>query len=111
MNSPYIKTYTLQEVAKQICVPVGTIKRWEKALDELLIVPRTKQGARYYTEVELTFLEKVKDLRERNSMNQIKTILLQQSNLKQDQFNEEFLPLLQFVRRIMKLSHPLKMWS
>lgn len=92
MNSPYIKTYTLQEVAKQICVPVGTIKRWEKALDELLNVPRTKQGARYYTEVEIAFLQKVKDLRESNSIGKIKTILLQQANQKQEQFNEEFLP-------------------
>lgn len=80
MNSPYMKTYTQKEVSKLLGVPVGTMKRWEKDLEELLTVPRTKQGARYYTEFEITFLQKVKDLRQSSSMEKIKLSLLENSN-------------------------------
>lgn len=86
MNSPNIKTYTIQEISKLLTIPVGTIKRWEKELDGLLIIPRTKQGARYYTNLELAKLIKVKNLRENNmNLDKIKDVLLEQQLNKREQ--------------------------
>lgn len=90
MNSPKLKTYTIQEVSKLLNIPVGTIKRFEKDLDGLLIVPRTKQGARYFTELEITFIKKIKELRDANtSIEKIKETFLSQAEGKADSLEEE----------------------
>lgn len=93
MKSPNIKTYTIQEICKLLGIPVGTIKRWEKDLDDLLTIPRTKQGARYYTNLELAKLIKIKNLRENNtSLEKIKDILLEQEQNKREQVNKSTKP-------------------
>lgn len=61
-----MKAYTIQEVSKMISVPPGTIRQWERDLNGLLIIPRTRQGSRFFTETEITLLEKVKQMREKN---------------------------------------------
>ena len=66
MSIQKLKTYTVKEAAKIISVPTGTIKRWEQDLADFLIIPRTKQGARYFTELELKLLKKIKQLRDNN---------------------------------------------
>lgn len=58
--------YTIQEVSKRIEVPTGTIRQWEKDLKGILHIPRTKQGTRYYTEVEVHLLETIKQMRDKN---------------------------------------------
>ncbi|MDF2903731.1 MAG: hypothetical protein K0S25_1369 [Bacillus sp. (in: firmicutes)] len=67
MKSPYLKTYTIQEASKLINVPTGTIKRWEKDLSEFINIPRTKQGARFFSENEITLLKEIKLLRDNNT--------------------------------------------
>lgn len=62
----FMLAYTIQEVSKRIEVPTGTIRQWEKDLKGILHIPRTKQGTRYYTEVEVHLLETIKQMRDKN---------------------------------------------
>jgi DNA-binding transcriptional MerR regulator len=57
-----MKTYTLKEVSKKINVAPGILRQWEKDFDELLEIPRSKQGARIYTDVEIDFLLEIKQM-------------------------------------------------
>ncbi|MGG5254140.1 MerR family transcriptional regulator [Neobacillus sp. SM06] len=57
-----MKAYTLNEVSKKISVPPSKLKQWEKDLEGLLTIPRTKQGARFYTDSELELLFEIKEL-------------------------------------------------
>jgi DNA-binding transcriptional MerR regulator len=57
----FMKTYSMKEVSQKIKVPPGTIKRWEKELDGLLYIPRSKQGARLFTETEIQLLIEMKE--------------------------------------------------
>ncbi len=59
-----MKTYTLKEVAKKINIKPGTLRQWEKDLDDLLVIPRSKQGARIYTDLEIDKLVEIKQLYE-----------------------------------------------
>src|SRR5690606_34709263 len=51
---------------KKLSVPSGTLKQWEKDLDGLLVIPRSKQGARFYTDYEINLLKTVKQMRDKN---------------------------------------------
>jgi MerR family transcriptional regulator, light-induced transcriptional regulator len=60
-----MKSYTLREFATLIGVPPKTIKQWEKDFKAYISVPRTKQGARIYTEAEINFFQNIKALYEK----------------------------------------------
>lgn len=66
MNNQFTKAYTINEVSKQISVPPGTLRQWEKDLKGLLKIPRSKNGARYYTDIEIDLLQKIKQMRDKN---------------------------------------------
>jgi DNA-binding transcriptional MerR regulator len=55
-----LRTYTLKETSKIINVPASTIKQWEKDLNGLLTIPRSKQGARIFSEIEIDLLLQIK---------------------------------------------------
>lgn len=75
-GSQFLKAYTIKEVSRKINVPAGTIRQWEKDLKGLLIIPRTNQGARFYTETEMSLLLKIKEMRGKNlSKNMIADLL------------------------------------
>ena len=57
-----MKTFTLKEVSKKINIPPATLRKWEKELDEYLDIPRTKQGARIYSQVEIELLLEIKQM-------------------------------------------------
>lgn len=57
-----MKTFTLKEVSKKINVTPANLRQWEKELNEFLVIPRTKQGARIYTESEINLLLDVKQM-------------------------------------------------
>jgi DNA-binding transcriptional MerR regulator len=57
-----MKTFTLKEVSKKINATPGMLRKWEKEFAELLTIPRTKQGARIYTESEINQLAEIKHL-------------------------------------------------
>ncbi|RFU65294.1 MerR family transcriptional regulator [Peribacillus glennii] len=65
-NNQIQRAYSIKDVSKKISIPTGTIRQWEKDLQGLLYIPRSKQGARFYTEKEITLLEKVKEMRANN---------------------------------------------
>ncbi|WP_071459698.1 MerR family transcriptional regulator [Bacillus massilinigeriensis] len=62
----YVKAYTIKEVSRKINVPSGTIRQWEKDLNGLLVIPRTRQGARFYTDKEIEDLKTIKEMRSKN---------------------------------------------
>lgn len=65
-NSQIQRAYSIKDVSKKINIPTGTIRQWEKDLQGLLLIPRSKQGARFYTEKEIILLEKIKEMRANN---------------------------------------------
>src|SRR6476659_3840087 len=65
-NKQIVRAYSINEVSQKLNIPTGTIRQWEKDLNGLLTIPRTQQGARYYTENEIKTLAKVKEMREQN---------------------------------------------
>ncbi|WP_066048078.1 MerR family transcriptional regulator [Robertmurraya korlensis] len=76
INQEITRAYSIQEVSKLLGIPSGTIRQWEKDLSGLLIIPRTKQGARYYTNVEIKLLEKIQAMRAQNvGKGMIRTLL------------------------------------
>lgn len=84
MNSNKIlRAYSIKEVSKKVGIPTGTIRQWEKDLNGLFFIPRTKQGARYFTEKEISLLKKIKEMREQNvSKDMIRSLL--QKHFSQD---------------------------
>lgn len=78
MNSNKImRAYSIKEVSKKVGIPTGTIRQWEKDLNGLFYIPRTKQGARYFTEKEISLLKKIKEMREQNVSKEMIRSLLQ----------------------------------
>lgn len=65
-NQQIMRAYSIKEVSKKINIPSGTIRQWEKDLNGLLTIPRTRQGARYYTDKEIELLKKIKEMRAQN---------------------------------------------
>ncbi|WP_445490934.1 MerR family transcriptional regulator [Niallia sp. 03133] len=57
-----MKCYSIFEVSKKLTTSPNTIKKWEKDLKDVLFIPRTKNGARYYTEKEVHLLGEAKSL-------------------------------------------------
>ncbi|MGG3468924.1 MerR family transcriptional regulator [Neobacillus pocheonensis] len=74
-----MKTYTLKEAAKKINIPPSTLKQWEHEFNEILEIPRTKQGARIYSELEIDLLLDIKRMyQEKLSKEEIRKTMLQQ---------------------------------
>lgn len=57
-----MKTYTLKEVSKKINVTPGMVRQWEKEFVEILDIPRSKQGARIFTDLVIDQLLEIKQL-------------------------------------------------
>lgn len=75
------KALTMKEVSKMIHVPLGTIKQWEKEFGDFLLIPRTKGGARLFSEKEMDILFKIKQYRQENKkIAEIKSNLQSQTN-------------------------------
>ncbi|WP_155922228.1 MerR family transcriptional regulator [Bacillus sp. EB01] len=73
-----MKAYTIQEVSKMISVPQGTIRQWERDFSGLVVIPRTRQGSRFYTDTEIALLVKIKQMREKNLGKEMIRELIQQ---------------------------------
>lgn len=71
MSSQIGNTYTIKEVSKILNVSQGMLRQWEKELNGLLDIPRSKQGARYYRDDEISLLETIKQMREKNLSKEI----------------------------------------
>lgn len=55
-----VRTYSVKEVSKIIHISANTIKQWEKDFSGFLEIPRSKQGARLYTNSEMNQLIEIK---------------------------------------------------
>lgn len=74
-----MRTYTLKQVSKMIQVSTSTIKQWEKDLIGLLDIPRSKQGTRLYTNIEINQLLEIHQLYKNNlNLGEIREILQKQ---------------------------------
>lgn len=62
-----MRTYTLKEVSKKINIAASVIRQWEKELNDLLDIPRSKQGARIYSDAEIEKLLEIKQMYEKKS--------------------------------------------
>ncbi|NEU32015.1 MerR family transcriptional regulator [bacterium LRH843] len=60
------KVYTIKEVSRNLKIPVGKLREWERLFPNVLYVQRTKTGARLYTEYDLEMLRKLKLLKDHN---------------------------------------------
>lgn len=77
-----LRTYTLKETSKIINVPTSTIKQWEKDLNGLLTIPRSKQGARIFSETEINLLQQIKHWEDNDlGKEKITEMLMQQQSL------------------------------
>jgi DNA-binding transcriptional MerR regulator len=77
-----LRTYTLKETSKIINVPTSTIKQWEKDLNGLLTIPRSKQGARIFSETEIDLLQQIKHWEDNDlGKEKITEMLMQQQSL------------------------------
>ena len=75
-NKQIVRAYSIKEVSQKLNIPTGTIRQWEKDLSGILDIPRTQQGARYYTDHEIKTLAKIKEMREQNvSKGMIRSLL------------------------------------
>ncbi|WP_199880653.1 MerR family transcriptional regulator [Bacillus massiliglaciei] len=71
-----MRAYSIKEVSKKLNIPNGTIRQWEKDLQGLIHIPRSKQGARFYTDHEISLLQKIKEMREKKiSKEMIRSLL------------------------------------
>ncbi|MFF2450141.1 MerR family transcriptional regulator [Neobacillus sp. NPDC058068] len=57
-----MKTYTLKEVSRKINIAPGTLRQWEKDFDETFEIPRSKQGARIYSDLLIDQLVEIKQM-------------------------------------------------
>ncbi|MCQ6277359.1 MerR family transcriptional regulator [Bacillus sp. V3B] len=90
-NRQILRAYSIKEVSQIINIPTGTIRQWEKDLNGLLVIPRTQQGARYYTDNEIKILKKIKEMREQHvSKGMIRTLLEKHLNEGSESPSEPF---------------------
>ena len=73
----FMQMHAVSEVAEMLDVPPGTVRQWEKSLEGVLVIPRDKKGARYYTEFEIDSLRRVKVLRDKGVSFEVIRELLQ----------------------------------
>ena len=76
-DNQILRAYSIKEVSRKINVPAGTIRQWEKDLNGVLAIPRSKQGSRFYTEVEIAILKRIKEMRDKNLSKDIIKEMLQ----------------------------------
>jgi DNA-binding transcriptional MerR regulator len=65
-RSPSTTTYTMKEVSRKLKLPTGTLRKWEQDFQAILEVPRSRTGARYYTEQEIEILLQIKQMRNKH---------------------------------------------
>lgn len=56
------KRYSISDAARQVGVEAHVLRYWEEELG--FEIPRNSQGHRYYREVDMTLLKRIKDLKE-----------------------------------------------
>jgi DNA-binding transcriptional MerR regulator len=60
----YAHQFTIQELSERLDIPKPTLRFWEKELGGVIVPLRTAGGQRRYTNIHITVLGKIKDLRD-----------------------------------------------
>ena len=65
MNKTYLDStqFTIQQLSERLKIPKPTLRFWEKELEGIIEPLRTQGGQRRYTDIHITVLEKIKELR------------------------------------------------
>lgn len=72
----YFRPYSIKEVSNFLDIREGTLRQWETDFPDILIIPRDERNYRYYTEIEIDTLKKIKELRDKDlSIKAIREIL------------------------------------
>lgn len=83
MNETYLDLpqFTIQQLSERLNVPKPTLRFWEKELEGIIVPLRTPGGQRRYTNIHITVLEKIKELRDSGkSIPEIKTYFNNKNN-------------------------------
>ncbi|RBW71048.1 MerR family transcriptional regulator [Bacillus taeanensis] len=87
-------TYTMKEVSRKLKLPTGTLRKWEQDFQLILEVPRSRTGARYYTEQEVETLLQIKQMRSKHlSISTICSLLNNSSEENEKESAESPVPL------------------
>lgn len=57
-----MKAYSIYEASKKLTTSPNRLKKWEKELKDVLYIPRSKNGSRFYTDKEISLLLEAKNL-------------------------------------------------
>jgi DNA-binding transcriptional MerR regulator len=80
MSQQFLKAYSIKEVSEKTGVAQGTIRQWEKDLEDVFIVQRDSKGNRLYTDFEIDLINKIKEMRDKNvSIAMIKGLMKKRS--------------------------------
>ena len=80
--------FSIQEVSLKLKVPRHTLRFWEKEFEGILVPLRTKGGQRRYTLGNISVIEKIKELREKEvGLTEIRAHLIQNYRRGMDNLN------------------------
>ncbi len=86
------ESYSISEVAEKLGVSQNTVRNWEKELGDFIMVQRGKTGARTYTILDVSKLEKVNELREQGltlpTINKVFSTFYKEEELGQSQTDQ-----------------------
>ncbi|OIJ15655.1 hypothetical protein BKP35_01275 [Anaerobacillus arseniciselenatis] len=74
------KMYTIKDVSRQLKIPVGSLKKWEKVFVDFFEVHRTKSGSRIYRDGELKVIKKIKLMKDKNLSDDLIKFILDTDN-------------------------------
>lgn len=83
------KIYTITDLANMFHKSPATIRNWEKEMQDVITVSRSPQGARYYTENDVTIFKEIDKWRKEGfSLENISKLLNSMKSLSQDSETE-----------------------
>ncbi len=72
--------YTIKDISRQLKIPVGSLKKWEKVFVDFFEVHRTKSGSRIYRDRELKVIKKIKLMKDKNLSDDLIKFILDTDN-------------------------------
>jgi DNA-binding transcriptional MerR regulator len=81
--------YTIKDVSKQLKIPIGNLKNWEKVFDQYIQIHRTKNGSRIYSDNELNVLRKIKLMKDKNLSDEMVMFILESNNEEEREIPEQ----------------------
>ncbi|WP_242230527.1 MerR family transcriptional regulator [Bacillus cereus group sp. BfR-BA-01491] len=74
MNETNLETYKINQVSKILGVGASTLRDYEKALENIIVVPRDTNGYRFYTKREIELFKKAISLKEELGLGSMKDV-------------------------------------